>query len=72
MPRASKEAINGVVTRMILTHLQETAKDEDPEMTFSPNCSKTLKVVKERQRTHNGKYEQNKFDPKGKMAWSCC
>lgn len=49
----------------------EAIKD-DPELTLKPDCKKTLKVNKEKQRYHNGKYEENKFDAKGKKAWSCC
>lgn len=57
MPRATKEAINGVVTRLIQTKLHEAAIEDDPELTLKPDCSKTLRVVKEKQRYHNGKYE---------------
>jgi hypothetical protein len=72
MPRATREAIDGVVNRMVLNKLHEAELEEDPELTLKPNMAKTLKVVKEKVRFHNGKYEVNKFDPKGKMAWSCC
>ena len=57
---------------MIQTQLHEAAIADDPELSLRPDCKKTLKVVKEKVRSHNGKYEVNKFDPKGKKAWSCC
>lgn len=72
MPRACPEAVNGVVTRMIQKKLHDAAIEDDPELTLKPDMSKTLRVFKEKQRYHNGKYEENKWDSKGKKAWSCC
>ena len=71
-PRATKEGVNGMVTRMINQHLHDADVPDDPELTLKPNCSKTIKKTKTKVYYHNGKYEVNKFDPKGKMAWSCC
>jgi hypothetical protein len=72
MPRASAEAVNGIVTRMINNKLHDAEIADDPELTLKPDCAKTLKVIKEKERYHNGKYEVRKFDNKGKKAWSCC
>jgi len=71
-PRATKEAVNGIVTRMISNKLHDAEIADDPELTLKPDCKKTLKVVKVKERYHNGKYELRKFDDKGKKAWSCC
>lgn len=72
MPRATEEAVNGIVTRMINNKLHDAEIADDPELTLKPDCKKTLKVVKEKIRYHTGKYEERKFDKKGKKAWSCC
>lgn len=72
MPRATKEAIDGTVTRLIYEQMHNAKVPEDPELTMKPDCSKTLKNEKTKVRFHNGKYEVRKFDEKGKKAWSCC
>lgn len=72
MPRASAEAVNGIVTRMINKQLHDAEIADDPELTLKPDCAKTLKVVKVKERYHNGKFEVRKFDNSGKSAWSCC
>lgn len=72
MPRATKEAINGIVTRLIQKELHDAAVPDDPELTLKPDIKKTLREKKTKERYHNGKYEENKFDGKGKKAWSCC
>lgn len=72
MPRATKEAINGIVTRLIQKELHDAGVPNDPELTLQPDCKKTIREKKTKERYHNGKYEENKFDSKGKKAWSCC
>ena len=72
MPRASKEAINGIVTRLIQEEIHDAAVPNDPELTLRPDIKKTIREKKVKERYHNGKYEENKFDGKGKKAWSCC
>ena len=72
MPRATKEGVNGVVTRLLYEKMHNATVPEDPELTCKPDCSKTLVSEKTRIRYHNGKYEVNKFCEKGKKAWSCC
>lgn len=72
MPRASKEAINGIVTRLIQKEIHDAAVPNDPELTLRPDIKKTIREKKVKERYHNGKYEENKFDGKGKKAWSCC
>lgn len=52
--------------------MHDASLKDDPELKLKPNLNRTLKVAKEKVRSHNGKYEVNKFDPKGKKAWSCC
>lgn len=64
MPRASQEAVNGIVTRMINNKLHDAEIADDPELTLKPNCDKTLRVQKVKERYHNGKYEVNRFCPK--------
>lgn len=71
-PRATKEGVNGMVTKLLNQHLHDAEVPEDPELTMKPNMDKTLKPQKTKIYFHNGKYEVNKFDPKGKKAWSCC
>ena len=72
MPRACPEAVNGVVTGLIQKKLHDAELSDDPELTLKPDCSKTLTILREVQRSHNGKFQVNKFDPKGRKAWSCC
>jgi len=72
MPGATPECVNGVVTRLIYEELHNAKVPDDPELSLKPDCSKTLPIEKIKIRFHNGKYEVNKFDPKGKKAWSCC
>ena len=72
MPRASQEAINGIVTRLVQKELHDAAVPDDPELTLKPDLKKTIRENKGKERYHNGKYEENKFDSKGKKAWSCC
>jgi hypothetical protein len=48
MPRACPEAVNGVVSRLIQKQLHDAEIADDPELTLKPNCSKTLRVVKEK------------------------
>ena len=69
-PNATIQGVNGTVTRMIYEHLHNAAVPDDVELTLKPDCKKTLRSVKTKDRYHNGKYELNKFD--NKMAWSCC
>lgn len=57
---------------MIYNKLHDAEIADDPELTLKPNCEKTLKVQKVKERFHNGKYEVNRFCPKKKKAWSCC
>lgn len=47
---------------------------DDPELTLKPDCKMTLREKKIKERYHDGRYEENKFDGKGKnkKAWSCC
>lgn len=74
-PDASEETLNAIVTRRIYEKELRAAIPEDKELTLKPNMSKTLKTVKERVTSHNGKFEEQKFeskDGKKKMAWSCC
>lgn len=72
MPRATKEAVNGIVTRLIYEQLHDAAVPDDPELTLKPDIKRTIRERKTKERYHNGKYEENKFDGKGKKAWSCC
>ena len=74
-PDASVETLNAIVTRRIYEKSLMAAIPEDKELTLKPNMGKTLKTVKERVTSHNGVYEEQKFegkDGKKKMAWSCC
>lgn len=74
-PDASVETLNAIVTRRIYEAGLRAAIPEDKELTLKPNMSKTLKTVKERVTSHNGKFEEQRFeskDGKKKMAWSCC
>lgn len=48
MPRACPEAVNGVVSRLIQKQLHDAEIADDPELTLKPDCSKTLRVVKEK------------------------
>lgn len=41
MPRASQEAVNGIVTRMINNKLHDAEIADDPEHTMKPDVSKT-------------------------------
>ena len=71
LPRASEQVITATVLRRMYeaelgAHVMQSA-----ELTLKPDCSKTLKSVKEKKWHHNGKYEANKFE-NNKMAWSCC
>ena len=43
MPRASEEAVNGIVTRMISKKLHDAQIADDPELTLKPNCKKSQK-----------------------------
>jgi len=52
--------------------LHDAAVPDDPELTLKPDLKKTIREKKGKERYHNGKYEENKFDSKGKKAWSCC
>ena len=72
MPDATPKRMNGVVTRLIYEKLHNAQVPDDPELTLKPDCSKTLRNEKFKERFHNGKYEVNKFNTKGKKAWSCC
>ena len=72
MPRATKEGVNGVVTRLIYEKLHNALVPEDPELTLKPDCKRTIRSDKTKVRSHNGKYEENKFGKQGKKAWSCC
>lgn len=72
MPKATQAGVNGHVTRLIYEHLHKAKVPDDPELTLKPDCKKTLRNVKTKVRYHNGKFEENKFDAKGKKAWSCC
>lgn len=38
MPRATKEAVNGIVTRMISNKLHDAEIADDPELTLKPDC----------------------------------
>lgn len=72
LPDASEETLNAIVTRKIYEQGLLAAVPEDKELTLKPDMSKTLKRVTERVCYHNGKYEEQKFSEKRKMAWSCC
>jgi hypothetical protein len=71
LPRASEEVITATALRKVYETKIANNDLADKELTLKPNCSKTLKSVKERVYHHNGKYEVNKFES-NKMAWSCC
>ena len=66
------ETLNALVTRKIYEFGLKAGIPEDPQLTLKPNMTKTLKKVTERICSHNGKYEEQKFSVKKKMAWSCC
>lgn len=78
MPRASKEGVNGIVTRLLHDSMHAKIVPDDPELTLRPDMKKTLRNSKTMSRFHNGTYEQNKFEmdqtEEGEYntAWSCC
>ena len=43
MPLATKEGVNGHVTRLIYEHLHLAKVPEDPELTLKPDCKKTIR-----------------------------
>ena len=60
------------MTRLIYENGLNAGIPDDKELTLKPDMKKTLKHVKERVTYHNGKYEEQRFSEKKKMAWSCC
>ena len=71
-PDGSEETLNAIVTRKIYELSLQANAHDDKELTLKPDMSKTLKKVCQRVCYHNGKYEEQKFSEKKKMAWSCC
>lgn len=55
MPRASQEAVNGIVTRMINNKLHDAEIADDPEHTMKPDVSKTQSYMP-------SKYQKRQFD----------
>jgi hypothetical protein len=71
-PDASAETLNAIVTRRIYEEDLKAHVPEDQELTLKPDMTKTLKRIQERVAYHNGKYEEQRFSEKKKLAWSCC
>lgn len=45
-PRATKAAVDGIVTRMINNKLHDSQIADDPELTLKPDCTRTINAVK--------------------------
>ena len=71
-PDASEETLNAIVTRRIYEEDLKAHIPEDEELTLKPDISKTIRRDEKRVAYHNGKYEEQRFSEKKKMAWSCC
>jgi len=72
-PAATEDFINATVNRQIYEAELAAHVPADPELTLRPDMTKTLKYQTVIERSHNGKYELDRFSKKeGKKAWSCC
>lgn len=63
-PAASDEGVNAIVTRLMYEKNLKDAIPDDQELTLKPNMKRTLVKQIEIKRSHDGKFEVTKWDPK--------
>ena len=70
MPNASEQKKNAMVLKTIYEEKYLNHDHEDQhELTFKPDLSKTLASTKKKVYQHTGKWEKSKFEDR--YAWSC-
>ncbi len=75
-PSASKERADAMAFKMMRLQKDKEFSDRvspelnDPNLTHSPDLTKTLKIVKVKHYHHTGKWEKKDYEDE--EAWSCC
>ena len=75
-PSASKERAEALAFKLMRMHNQKELIDRcspeinDPNLTHSPDLTKTLKTIKIKHFYHTGKWEKKPYEDQ--EAWSCC